>query len=76
MLDTRYENNLLLFAYLLTKFSDFKFFSDDNLVLFLLITLQDLHGVYQNCHVFGIYTTFQLTNNILNKQFFDEIFSF
>ena len=70
------KKNLLLFAYLLTEFSDFKFFSDGNLVFFQLITLLDLHGVYQNCHFFEIHTTFQLTNNILNKQFYDEIFSF
>ena len=70
------KKNLLLSAYLLTEFSDFKFFSDDNSVLYQIITLQDLHGVYQNCHFFGIHTAFQLTNNILNKQFYDEIFSF
>ena len=69
------KKKLLLFAYSLTEFSDYKFFSDDNSVLFQIITLQDLHGVYQNCHFFGIYT-FQLTNNILNKQFYDKIFSF
>ena len=69
MWETRCEKNLL-FAYLLTEFSD------DNSVLFQIITLQDLHGVYQNCYFFGIQTTFQFTNNILNKQFYDEIFSF
>ena len=61
------KKNLLLFDYFLNKFSDFKLFSDDNLVLFEIITLQDLHGVYQNWHFFGIHTTFQLTNNILNN---------
>ena len=70
------KKNLLLFPYLLTEFSDFKYFSDDNSVLFQITTLQDLHGVYQTCHFFGIYRTFQLTNNILNKQFYDEVFLF
>jgi len=56
----RCEKNLFLFAYLLTEFSDFK-------VLFQIITIQDLHGVYQNCNFFNIYTTFQLTINIVNK---------
>ena len=45
MWDTRCEKNFLLLAYLLMTFSDFKFFSDDNSVLFQLIPLQDLHGV-------------------------------
>ena len=65
MWETRCEKNFL-FAYLLTEFFDFKFFSDDSSVLFQIITLQDLHGVYQNCHFFEIHT-FQLTNNILNN---------
>ena len=74
MRETRCEKNLLLFAYLITEFSDFKFFSDDNSVLFHIIALQNSHDVYQNYHFFGIHT-FQL-NNILNKQFYNEIFSF
>ena len=63
------------FAYFLTEFSDFKFFFNDNSVLFQIIILQDLHGVYQNCHFFGIHTTFQLTNNFMMKYFHVRSFS-
>ena len=73
MWDARCEKKLVVLC-LLNEFSDFKFFSHDNSVLYQIITLQDLRGIYQNCHFFGIHTTFQLTSNVLNKQFYDEIF--
>jgi len=39
--DKVWKKNLFLFAYLLTEFSDFKVFCDDNSVLFQIITMQD-----------------------------------
>jgi len=73
--DKVWKKILFLFAYLLTEFSDFKVVCDDNSVLFQIKTMQDLHGIYQNCHFFRIHATSQLTINIVNKQFYDEICS-
>ena len=68
------KKNLLLYAYLLTEFSDFKFFSDDNSFLFQIITLEDLHGSIKIV-IFLEFTHFSLQiHSILNKQFYDEIF--
>ena len=47
MRDTSNKKKIMVFAYLFIEFFDIKVFSDDNLLL-LIITLQDLHGIYQN----------------------------
>ena len=48
MRDTSNKKKIMVFAYLFIEFFDIKVFSDDNLLLLLIITLQDLHGIYQN----------------------------